>query len=498
MRSVRPVLFAPAAALAVALALVSGPSASGQSTIREDASHVYAANAGWLTLRPSASTGVRVQGQRLAGRAFFPNAGWIDLGDGTPGNGVTYSNTGDDWGVNIAGDGTFSGYAYGANIGWINFGWAAPGSAQRPRLDRATGAILGYAFSANVGWIDLAAAGLAHDVAAFPDTDLDGLPDAWEAAVFGDLGTADGSTDFDQDGFSDLVEYQTGTDPRDIDSPAPARPSTVSASAKQLYSANAGWIDARPSARFGLKVGEYFLSGWLSAPNFGWISVGDGTPTNGHAYANAPAAPDDYGVNLDATGALSGYAFSANIGWINFGWAAPNDPNRPRINLATGAFSGYVYSANVGWLSFNSIELRTTSIERPDTDIDAMTDAWERENFGNLSAAGLGTDDDKDGQSDAAEYLAGTDPRDAADYFRIVSQTVNNGLTTVTLEFTSSEARRYRIEYTSQLAAAGSWTDSPLGAFAPDAGVRTTRSFTIPAPAAARFFRAVAILPLTP
>jgi hypothetical protein len=167
------------------------------------------------------------------------------------------------------------------------------------------------------------------------------------------------------------------------------------------------------------------------------------------------------------------------------------------VDLATGIFTGYVYSANLGWITFDAAQLSTTSIDRPDTDADGMTDAWEQENFGNLSSAGIGTDADRDGQSDAAEYISGTDPRDAADSFRIVSQTVDNGLLNITLEFTSSETRRYRIQHTTNLAA-NVWTDSPLGVFAPDAGVRTTRSFTLAAPATARFFRAIAVLPLTP
>ena len=296
---------------------------------------------------------------------------------------------------------------------------------------------------------------------------------------------------------NDLAEYQGGSDPHDIDSPAPASPSTVSGLAHHLYAANAGWIDARPSARFGLRVGEFFLSGWLSSPNLGWIHVGDGSPGSGHAYLNSARAPADYGVNLNASGSLSGYAYGANIGWINFGWAGLNDPNRPRLDFATGILSGYGYSANIGWLAFVSSELRTTRLERTDSDADAMDDAWERRHFSTLFPAGVGTDSDRDGQSDAAEYVSGTDPRNAADRFLITAYTIVGGMTQIDVEFTSSEKRRYRIEYTDNLAA-GSWAGSPLGEFSPDAGPRTARSFTLPTTATARFFRVVAVLPLAP
>lgn len=48
-----------------------------------------------------------------------------------------------------------------------------------------------------------------------PDSDGDYMLDAWELAVFGDLTTAHLFSDFDQDGFPDVAEFQAGTDPQD-------------------------------------------------------------------------------------------------------------------------------------------------------------------------------------------------------------------------------------------------------------------------------------------
>ena len=51
-------------------------------------------------------------------------------------------------------------------------------------------------------------------VAAALDTDLDGIPDDWEAAYgFGTNNVADGTIDFDGDGMSNRAEYYAGTNP---------------------------------------------------------------------------------------------------------------------------------------------------------------------------------------------------------------------------------------------------------------------------------------------
>lgn len=49
--------------------------------------------------------------------------------------------------------------------------------------------------------------------------------------------------------------------------------------------------------------------------SIGWISLGDGMPTNGSQYSNLSA--DDFGVNVDGSGNLRGFAYGASIGWIS-------------------------------------------------------------------------------------------------------------------------------------------------------------------------------------
>jgi hypothetical protein len=188
--------------------------AAGQSTISPTDRYAYAANAGWLDLRADTTNGLRVADTALSGYAYAANFGWIHFGDGTPANGHTYSNaSATDYGVNVSPAGNLTGYAYAANVGWINL----EQTHGQPKLDLRTGKFTGSAYSANLGWIalDTTFSDLATDTISRPDTDADGIADAWENLNFGNLTTATATSDRDGDGASDLSEYNAGTLPND-------------------------------------------------------------------------------------------------------------------------------------------------------------------------------------------------------------------------------------------------------------------------------------------
>jgi len=66
------------------------------------------------------------------------------------------------------------------------------------------------------------AAGNRLALTALTDADGDGLADSWETTYFGDLTTASDTTDYDTDTYSDLTEYQNGTDPKNyLSAPGP-------------------------------------------------------------------------------------------------------------------------------------------------------------------------------------------------------------------------------------------------------------------------------------
>ena len=268
--------------------------------------------------------------------------------------------------------------------------------------------------------------------------------------------------------------------------------STISASEKYAYAANAGWLDFRATGSDGVRVIDTALAGYSYAANFGWIHLGDGTPANGHTYSNTSAS--DYGVNLSPEGNLTGYAHAANIGWIVF----EQTHGQPKLDLRTGKFSGNAYSANLGWIALDTSfsDLATTTIARPDTDADGIADTWEQLNFGNLTTATAISDQDGDGASDIAEYNAGTLPNDPDSLLRIVSHSYAAGYTQASIGFTTVPTRNYRLEYGTALA--GPWTDSALGTF-PPTGSLTSKTLTGLGTSPRRFFRAVAVsLPTAP
>lgn len=270
----------------------------------------------------------------------------------------------------------------------------------------------------------------------------------------------------------------------------PARAQTNLTPATSLaHCANAGWIDPKAGdGSHGLTVGQCVCAGFLYSANCGWINTGDGTPANGAQYSNANGA--DFGVNRLPDGKLRGLAWGANIGWLNF-----EHTGDPRIDPVTNQLLGHAWSASLGWIALTTPAGGIFVIDS-DTDDDGLPDLWENEyaTTASLSAAG---DLDGDGASDAAEYAAGTDPADSNSQL-LVTNFINNA-STVSLTWTSSPGRYYRVQASTDLQ---TWSylnfqgipPANLQIAAGSAGSVTTRTLAKPAGPRA-FFRVIALKP---
>ncbi len=135
--------------------------ALAQSNVAPAHKFSWGENIGWMNWHdagsPVGAQGAHIGSSFLSGFIWCENVGSINLGDGTPANGVSYANTtGADFGVNQDSVGNLTGLAWGENIGWINFSGGAMATPARPaRLDKSTGRLRGYAWAENVGWINL-------------------------------------------------------------------------------------------------------------------------------------------------------------------------------------------------------------------------------------------------------------------------------------------------------------------------------------------------------
>jgi len=221
----------------------------------------------------------------------------------------------------------------------------------------------------------------------FTDLDLDGMPDSWEIAVFGDLITATSTpavapavtptiSDFDLDGLNDLIEWQLGTNPKLANSNT-ASVSTDSWSV--IFSNNPsdtdgdGVIDAledAASVKLASKVSGLPVSAG-SAVKYSIDTTAAGAPALDRVHVDVPGAGAPANI-LPSFGVLS---FRVNSGGVNL-------PVRVTASVPFGT-SAQFYKVNAAGVysliplsSYNIVNASTVDFLLTDggpLDLDAVT-----------------------------------------------------------------------------------------------------------------------------
>ena len=196
-------------ATSLLLSIMLAASALAQSNIDSTNKYGWMENAGWTNWRGEAEPdqGVLVGTTFLSGFIWAENLGWMNVGDGTPSNGVSYANTdGTDFGVNIdynglaydgLSDGSLHGLAWSENVGWINFdggAFATPGDAGDDARIDCDGRLSGFAWGENIGWVNLSSAEPGKFVSMEPssvptscDVNYDGLVNGGDVQFIVDI-----------------------------------------------------------------------------------------------------------------------------------------------------------------------------------------------------------------------------------------------------------------------------------------------------------------------
>ncbi|MBA4387187.1 MAG: hypothetical protein C0404_04340 [Verrucomicrobia bacterium] len=250
---------------------------------------------------------------------------------------------------------------------------------------------------------------------------------------------------------------------------------TVNSTNRWAWSSGASWLDCRVDTTNGMVVGQYYCGGYMYGGSAGWIRMGSGQPTNGYRFTNL--STNDYGVNHDGKGHLTGFAWSASYGWISFEWTNnPDASTAPKVNLQNGVLSGNAWGGSLGWISLSNISayVKTDFMTNGPAAANGMPVAWQMSTVGATNILKGGTNDwDSDGASDYREYVSGTNPTNASEYLLVDSCTISSG-TNFVLTWPSEDTRLYKVETNGALTNATGWADSGFGVISPSSSGVTT------------------------
>jgi hypothetical protein len=255
------------------------------ATTIDDANHfAYGANFGWMDWRGDAASGAVAGEYVCSGYIYSANVGWINLGGGSPADGIRYqNNSAADFGVNNDGAGNLSGYAWAANVGWLAF----EQNYGKPKVNLLTGQLSGSVWSANCGWISLSNAVASVQTDSLNPGPLapDGLPVPWLLTYFGTTNLNAGA-DPTGKGMTIAQDYAAGTNPTNAESLLRV---TAESFASGGTSASLTW-DSVPTRLYAIQQNTGLSAANWADSGLGMIAPAAGaTTTAGFTATNAPS-----------------------------------------------------------------------------------------------------------------------------------------------------------------------------------------------------------------
>ena len=239
----------------------------------------------------------------------------------------------------------------------------------------------------------LAAAFILDTIFGLPDRDGDGMRDYWETLYGLNNTTNDAALDPDEDGRTNLEEFNDGTDPNADD-----------------------WRGPQQWASFSITVDTGGFNG-----GFALDSDSDGMPDWWEVQYGLSTNVNDSAGNPDGDGLT-------NIEEYNSG-TLPNVFDWPRDQIAMSV----VFIVDTGG-------------QFTDSDFDGLPNWWERRYFGHDTNAIAVFDLDLDNLTNAEEYEAGTDPTNKASFFGICDlQKIAGGASGMTVIWYSVPSRSYTV-----------------------------------------------------
>ena len=194
---------------------------------------------------------------QVAPLSFIAGKGWVKwVADGDPSRGKNHVN----FRLDQAGETLRLGSQDGSIIDGIDFASQQPGVSEGRWPDGAA-SIRRFPTTPTPG--------SANQI----DSDLDGLPDAWELAYgLNPQDPADARLDADGDGFTNLQEYLNGTDPRVSQNPAILPPVILSENCRMTTNGFQLQISGQPGRRIAILATEDFV-GWLELGTTGLVEA---------------------------------------------------------------------------------------------------------------------------------------------------------------------------------------------------------------------------------